>query len=207
MFKDRVEAGKHLAAALKKYKGSNAVVYALPRGGVVVGAEVAKRLGLELDLIIPRKIGHPQIPEYAIGAVAENGHSVLNKEEIQRVDADWLYEEIEKQKVEATRRRAIYLANKKPISAKNKIAIIVDDGIATGLTVQAAIQEIKHQNPKEVIVAVPVAPADIVQKLCTLADEVVVVNAPEEFYGAVGAYYINFEQVEDEDVVKIMRKK
>lgn len=206
MFKDRIEAGKRLAGALEKYKKSNAIVYALPRGGVVVGVEVAKRLGLKLDLIIPRKIGHPQIPEYAIGAVAENGHFVFNKEEVERVDADWLHDQIKKQQKEAKRRRGIYLANKKPILANNKIAIIVDDGIATGLTMEAAIKEIKHQNPKKIVVAVPVAPADVVEKLCAQVDEVAAVIAPDEFSGAVGAYYLNFDQVEDEDVVKLMRK-
>lgn len=140
-FKNRVDGGRKLADLLKKFKGKDVVIYALPRGGVVTAYEIAKEIQAPLDLIITRKIGHPYQPEYAIGAVAENGHSVFNKEEVAEIDENYLTSEAEKQKEEAKRRREIYLAGRKPIPYKGKVAILVDDGIATGLTMKAAIKE------------------------------------------------------------------
>lgn len=205
MFKDRTEAGKKLAELLKKYQGQAAVVYALPRGGVVVASEIAKALHAPLDLIITRKIGHPLQPEYAIGAVAENGHSILNEGAISDVSEEYLEEEIETQKEEAQRRRKVYLGNRKPILCQGKIAILVDDGIATGLTMKAAIQELKlHYKPEKIVVAVPVAPAETVEELKSKGVEVVAVEIPEYFQGAIGAYYGEFNPVKDEEVINII---
>lgn len=206
IFKDRAEAGEKLASLLKQYKDSDAVVCALPRGGVVLGEKIAKALSLPLDLIIVRKIGHPKNPEYAIAAISEDGHLVYNEEEKALVDQKWFDKEAAHQIKEAKRRRLIYLKGRIPEKIKGKTVIIVDDGIATGLTMFAAIQKIKHQNPAKIIVAIPVAPKETLNKLKEKVDEVITIFSPEFFMGAIGSYYQKFEQVEDEEVVALMRK-
>lgn len=206
-FKDRVDAGRRLASLLEKFKGKGVVVYALPKGGVVTGNEIAKKIHAPLDLIITRKIGHPYSPEYAIEAVAENGHSVFNKEEVLDIDESYLTSEVEKQKEEAKRRRKIYLEGKKPISCKGKIAILVDDGIATGLTIKAAIKELQmHYYPSRIIVAVPVAPREIGEELKKMGVDFVSLDIEGAFLGSIGAYYQDFSPVKDEDVVMIMKE-
>lgn len=197
-----------LAKALKKYKGKDVVVYALPRGGVVVGVEIARELHAPLDLVIARKIGHPYQPEYAIAAIAEKGHIVGVQKELKAVDQEWLQEEIERQRKEARRRREKYLQGKSEIPVDGKIAILVDDGIATGLTMRAGIMELKHRHPKEIVVAVPVVPkttADIIKK--EAQGELVALEIPSDdaFQGAVGAYYDEFFPVEDDEVISILK--
>src|SRR3989338_8478078 len=205
MFTDRHEAGRKLAEKLESYRGKNAVVLALPRGGVVPGYEVAKALSLPLDIIAARKIGHPISPEYAIGAVDENGTTILNEAETKALDQAWLAAEIDVQKKEAQRRSAIYRAGRAPVRLAGKTAIIVDDGIATGLTMQAAVRYAKAEKAS-VIVAVPVAPAESLQTLKQEgAGEVIVLEPPEEFAGSVGAHYVLFEQVGDEEVVRLLQ--
>ncbi len=209
-FKDRTDAGEKLAGLLENYKGKSAVVYALPRGGVVIGKELAKALKLPLDLIITRKIGHPSQPEYAIGAVAENGHGVFNEEEVLNIGGggDYLADEVAKQQQEARRRREVYLSKKKPIPCKGKVAILVDDGIATGLTVKAAIKELKlHYKPARIVVAVPVAARDKINELEAEGIEVMAVITSKDFLGAIGAYYKDFLPVEDDEVIRIMKEK
>lgn len=203
-FKDRKEAGKRLAEKLKGFKNAEAIIYALPRGGVIVGNEIAKALNLPLDLVISRKIGHQFNPEYAICAIAENGHSVCNEKEEMEANPEWLKERFKEERKEAARRRKVYLKNRPSISPKNKIAIIVDDGIATGLTIRAAIKEIKNQNPSKIILAIPVAPFDTIARIKSTVDEVVALEIDDNFSGAVGEYYKNFSQVEDNEVIKIM---
>lgn len=206
-FKDRVEAGKKLAGFFDHISGRNAVVYALPRGGVVVGAEIAKALYVPLDLVVTRKIGHPLNPEYAIGAIAENGHSVFNKEEVSGIDGQYLKEESKKQTEEAKRRREVYLKGRPPISCQGKTAILVDDGIATGLTMKAALKEIQtHYKPVRIIIAVPVAPKDTVDELEKMGAQVLSIITAKDFLGAIGAYYENFSPVEDQDVIRIMQE-
>ena len=205
-FKDRVEAGRKLAAFFDHINGKNAVVYALPRGGVIVGAEIAKAIHAPLDLIITRKIGHPSQPEYAIGAVAENGHLVFNKEEVLEINEEYLTSEAEKQKEEAKRRREVYLEGRPPVSCKGKTAILVDDGIATGLTMKAALKELQtHYNPAKIIIAVPVTPKDTADEFKNLGAEVLAIITTKEFLGAIGAYYQDFSPVEDKDVIRIMK--
>lgn len=205
-FKNRIDAGRKLAEKLKEYNSKDVVVYALPRGGVIVGAEIAKELHSPLDLIITRKIGHPNQSEYAIGAVAENGHSILNEEALSDVSKEYLDKEIEAQKEEAQRRRKVYLQDRKPINCKGKTAILVDDGIATGLTIKAAVRELKlHYHPEKIIVAVPVAPEEVVEDSKSEGVEIIAADVPEEFAGAIGAYYEKFDPVEDEEVIKIMK--
>lgn len=206
-FKNRVEAGKRLAKLLTNFSGENTVIYALPRGGVVTGAEVAKVIHAPLDLIITRKIGHPLSPEYAIGAVAENGHSVFNKEGILGIDERYLTSEAEKQKGEARRRREVYLNGKKSIFCKGKTAILVDDGIATGLTIKAAIKELKmHFKPKKIIVAVPTVPQEIANELEDEGVKVLALISDKDFLSSIGAYYQDFSPVSDGAVINIMKK-
>ena len=207
IFTDRIEAGKKLAEVLWAYKRSDVVVYALPRGGVVLGVEVARMLGAPLDLLIPRKIGHPSSSEYAIAAVAEDGDIVANEEEVSRVDQVWFKKEVAHQRAEAKRRREKYLAGRPTSAVEGKTAIIVDDGIATGLTMKAAIMELKHRKPKKIVVAIPVIPADTFTVLSALVDEVVALDKPEQFLGAIGNYYKSFPQVEDEEVIALMALK
>lgn len=208
-FRNRTETGKLLAKALRKYKGKDVVVYALPRGGVVVAVEVARELRAPLDLIITRKIGHPHQPEYAIAAIAENGYVVGVQKELESVDQEWLKEEIERQRKEAKRRREKYLQGKPEIQVAGKIAILVDDGIATGLTMRVGIMELSHRHPKKIVVAVPVVSkttAEILKKEAG-GGEIVALDIPldDVFLGAVGAYYDEFFPVEDEEVMSILK--
>ena len=203
MFADRAEAGRKLAQRLTQYSGQDAIVLALPRGGVVVGYEIARALGLPLDIRVVRKIGHPGDPEYAIGAVDENGVAVLDNREADSIDQGWLAEETARQQKEAQRRSEVYRKGKAPVQIAGKIAILTDDGIATGLTMRLALAAVKAERPQKIVVAVPVAPSDAVQEIKREAD-VVVLEPPEDFSGAVGAHYERFEQVEDEEVMRLL---
>ena len=149
-FRDRTDAGVRLAEALQQYRGQDVIVYALPRGGVVLGVEVARSLGAPLDLIVVRKIGHPDNPEYAIAAVADDGHLLRNELEAMAIDKAWFDEARRAQQVEASRRRDLYLAGRAPLKADGKIAILVDDGLATGLSMALAIGEVRHRHPSKV---------------------------------------------------------
>jgi len=205
-FSDRKEAGRKLAAELGGYRGDDVVVYALPRGGVVLGYEISRALHVPLDLIITRKIGHPYNPEYAIGAITEEGEALYEERERVEADQDWLKKAAEKERREALRRRRVYLNGRKRTSAQGKRAIVVDDGVATGLTLRAALLSLRKDKPKELIVAIPVAPHDVVQVLRNEADTVVVLEDAKEYLGAVGAYYDEFPQVSDEEVVHFLRQ-
>lgn len=204
VFADRAQAGKLLAESLKKYVNKNVIVYALPRGGVVIACEVAKKLKAPLDLLIVRKISHPINREYAIGAISENGQTVFNEAETETISQDWIEEEIHNQKTEIERRQLIYRDGKSALPATGKIAIIIDDGIATGLTMKAAIKELKNQNPQKIVVAVPITPPDVAEILKIQSDEFISLEIPKNFLGAVGAYYAYFPQVSDEEVINLI---
>jgi len=205
-FKDRYEAGKKLARALAPLVNKEAVVYALPRGGVALGYEISKALKIPLDIIVTRKIGHPVQPEYAICAVAEDGHEICNETERAAMDKTWLAQAKKKQLEEAKRRRITYRSGINSPTVTGKTAILVDDGIATGLTIRLAITELKHLNPKRLIVAVPVAPREVAEEISKVADELVVLDLPTIYAGAVGAYYENFPQIEDKEVIKLLNE-
>jgi putative phosphoribosyl transferase len=205
IFKDRADAGKRLAQALLSYKGQNIVVYALPRGGVVLGAEIASQLEAPLDLIVVRKIGHPFSPEYAIAAIAEDGHIAMNRSEVESIDRDWFDERSQVERQEAQRRRQLYTRGRAAISATDRIAIIVDDGLATGLTMFAAIQEARHAHPQKVVVAVPVAAPGIVEQLKEMVDDVVALVVTPAL-GAIGSFYLSFDQVTDDEVIELMKR-
>lgn len=204
IFKDRKEAGEKLAEKLKHFKNAEAIVYALPRGGVIVGHEIAQSLNLPLDLFITRKICHEFNPEYAICAVTENGHNICNENEKMEANKKWFERRLKEEQKEAKRRREVYLKNRAMLSPKNKIAIIVDDGIATGLTMMLAIREIKLENPSKIIIVVPVLPNNVVNKIKSEVDEIVALKIDENYIGAVGEYYEDFSPVGDYDVIKIM---
>ena len=204
MFANRTDAGRQLASALVEYRGKPTVVYALPRGGVVCGVEVARALGSPLDLIVARKIGHPHSPEYAIGAVTEEGDVVLNPAESDTLNLPWLKAAAEVELREARRRRVLFLGDRAPIPVEGKVAIVVDDGLATGVTMEAAVRQVRKRHPEKVIVAVPVAAADTVERLRWEADEIVVLETPKVFE-AVGLFYRNFDQVSDGEVAALMK--
>ncbi len=205
MFKDRTDAGKQLARRLAPYRGQEAIVLALPRGGVVVGYEVAKALELPFDIVVVRKVGYPGDPELALCAVDEKGMLLCDKE-ASAVDQEWLKKEIELQRQEAMRRIEAYRGKRKPVRVADKIVIVVDDGIATGLTMRLAVRSLAAQHPKKIIVAVPVASGFLRAFTSEGADEVIVLEPPEEFVGAVGAHYKSFEQVEDREVISLLQR-
>lgn len=207
LFKDRSDAGKQLAAALLEYANQkNAIVIGLPRGGVVVAAEVAAKLNLPLDVICPRKVGAPFNPELALGAVTETGAGFFNEDLIKelQIPQNYLKVEIEKQKNIAEQRLLMYRKELPPLNLNGKIVLLVDDGLATGATMKAAIQFVKMQNAKKIIVAVPVSPQERLQEMKKLVDEVVFLSAPYLFQ-AVGQFYEDFNQTSDEEVVDLLR--
>lgn len=203
-FKDRSEAGKLLAEKLGKFSGPHTIVYALPRGGVIVGAEIARALGAPLDLVITRKIGHPANPEFAIASVTESGEVYINKEDHSWINDSWFRRAVEEEQREARRRREVYSPGRHRTSAKGKTAIIVDDGVATGLSLLLAVQEIKKDIPWKIVVAVPVVPAEVVEKIEDMADELVAFIIDERYRGSVGAYYEDFGQVTDIEVKALL---
>jgi putative phosphoribosyl transferase len=205
-FRNRSHAGQLLAAALKPQVQGPAIVYALPRGGVPVAAEIASALDLPLDLVIARKVGHPLQPEYAICAVTETGEPVCNERERERTDSQWLKARIEEERHEARRRREAYSPGHGRKSARGRCAIIVDDGIATGLTMQAAVREIRSDSPSMLVVAVPVSPPETAEYFRTFVDKFVAVVIPEYFHGAVRAYYEDFQQTSDDAVIKLLAR-
>ena len=204
IFKDRRDAGRKLAEKLASYRGSDAIVVALPRGGVVVGHEIACDLSLPLDIIAVRKVRHPASPEYAIGAVDEYGTHIINKEEATQVDEAWLQREIESETKEARRRSLLYRKGLDILDLAGRIVIVVDDGIATGYTMEAALMAIRKHWPRKIIVAVPVAPPDIARRLIGEVDKFVTLADPNEFRGAVGSHYRVFEQIDDDEVVGLL---
>lgn len=206
-FHDRREAGRQLGEALRAYDGDEVVVCALPRGGAVTGDEVAHTLRAPLHLVTVRKVGHPSFPEYAVAAVGEEGEPVFSGEESANVDETWLKGAINFARTEAKRRRELYLRGIHPPSLQGRVAIVVDDGLATGLTVKAAIREIVQQRPRRIIVAAPVGPKAVVKELSKLVDvdKVLVLHIPSGYFGAIGSYYKEFPQVTDGQVVAIMK--
>ncbi|MBI5065660.1 phosphoribosyltransferase [Candidatus Woesearchaeota archaeon] len=206
MFQDRFDAGRQLASKLIKYKNKNAVILAIPRGALQVGYVLAKELKLKLDVVLSKKIPYPGDPEFAIGAVS------LESEFVDRrvLETEGISELYFKEKVIELRellkeRNKKYHEQVKPIDIKGKIVIVVDDGIATGKTIMAIIELIKKAKPKKVVVAVPVAPEEAIESLKKLVNEVICLYIPESFYG-IGQFYENFEQVEDEQAIKLFNE-
>lgn len=205
IFKDRQEAGQKLARILEDFKDKNAIVLALPRGGVVVGAEIARSLGLPLDIVVTRKIGSPESEEYAIGAIDVDGDGVWSETEIENINKEWLKSQVEKERQEAQRRLSLYRQGRAFLDIKDKIAILVDDGMATGLTMKAAIKYVKKLGGQKIIVVSPAATKEVIEEIKKEADEVRVLEV-SEFFWAIGQFYIDFPQVEDDEVISILKK-
>lgn len=205
IFDDRVHAGKELSKQLKAFAGrADVLLYALPRGGVVVGAEVAKALKLPLDVIVTRKIGSPSNEEYAIGALSETGESVWNEAERAANDAAEVDKIIGQEQKEAARRIKTYRKGRSLPDFSGKTVILIDDGVATGLTIRAAVEAARHQHAKKIVIAVPHGAKDTMKLLRREVDEIVCLEEPE-FYGSVGQYYGTFPQTSDEEVLKILK--
>jgi putative phosphoribosyl transferase len=204
-FTDRIDAGKRLASVLKDFPDKNGIVLAIPRGGVVVGFEIAKALNLPLDVIIPRKIGAPQNPELAIGAVAEDGTTILDNQLIKylAVSREYVTIETQRQKQEIRRRFKLYRQDTSYPDLKGLDVIVVDDGIATGSTMKAALASVKNRGAASITVAVPVGPPSTIRELEKMADRVVCIYTPE-FFQAIGEFYRDFNQTSDEEVIGLL---
>jgi putative phosphoribosyl transferase len=202
MFQNRSHAGMLLASRLKKYRNHKGVILAVLRGGVPVGYEVAKELNLPLEVILVKKIGHPSNLEYAIGAVGLTDSFIVPHEEVTRF---YLNAQIEKVRLRLLEMKKKFLDDKEPESLQGKTVIVVDDGIATGNTLFATIRILKKSNPAKIIIAAPVVSKSAAQKLREEVDELVTVLIPETFYG-VGAFYQDFTQVTDEEVIDCLDK-
>lgn len=209
MFNDRRDAGIQLTSMLKKYKDQEGVlVLALPRGGVVTGYEIARYLNVPLDIVIVRKIGFPGQPELGIGAVSETGTVVLNQFIISTygVSKDYIEHEISRQKEEISRRVKLYRKGKGLPDLEGKTIILVDDGVATGATIKAAITTLRKEKLTKLTVALPVAPPATADELKQMVDEFICIETPVDFM-AVGAHYRDFTQVSDEEVVELLQKQ
>jgi predicted phosphoribosyltransferase len=207
MFVNREDAAHQLAQRLKGRQLHDPLVLAIPRGGVVTGAELARELGAELDVVLSRKLWAPRQPELAIGAVAEDGRVYLNNyaQEVRDLSEDYLTEERNHQLAEIARRRQLVRRVRPQAPVADRSVIVTDDGIATGSTMIAALQVVKAQRPREVIVAVPVASPDRLTEVRRWCDDVVCLLAPESFW-AIGQFYEDFTQVEDRQVVALLRE-
>lgn len=207
MFLDRQDAGRRLAAALTRYRGEDPVVLALPRGGVPVGFEVARALGAPLDIVVVRKLGAPDQPELGIGAVVDGDapQAVVNAEIVEAlgVPEAYLRAETDRQVREIRRREARYRGGRPRVPIEGRTAIVVDDGIATGSSVRAAVRGLRRAGPRRLVLAVPVAPPDTVEALRVEVDDLVCLETPEPFF-AVGHHYADFSQQSDEEVVALL---
>jgi putative phosphoribosyl transferase len=207
MFRNREDAGRQLADRLRDREFIDPLVLAIPRGGVVIGAILARELGADLDVVLSRKLRAPNQPELAIGAISETGEVQLNHhaEETLGIDAKYVGEERRRQLVEIARRKKLFRAVRRPEQIAGRSVLVTDDGIATGSTMIAALQVAKVQNPYEVLVAVPVASPDRVGQIERYCDEVICLLLPESFW-AIGQFYEDFTQLDDQDVVRILRE-
>jgi putative phosphoribosyl transferase len=202
MFQDRIEAGTLLAAKLRKYKSEEGIVLAVPRGGIPVAYAVAKALNFPVEVVLTKKIGHPGNKEYAIGAASLTDYFVVPHANVSDL---YIREEVKRIRERLKEMYKKFMGDAEPENITGKTVIVIDDGIATGNTLLATIHVLRKSKPRKIIIAVPVASRSAVEKLAQEADEVVVVLVPDEFYG-VGAFYENFEQVTDEEVMFYLSK-
>jgi len=208
-FRDRADAGRKLAKALAGYRDQKPVILALPRGGVPVAAEVAAALNGPLDLILVRKVGVPFQPELAMGAVVDGGASIIVRNEdvikLAGIDETTFKAVCDGELAEIERRRQRYLGSHERVDISGRTVIVIDDGVATGATTRAALRATRMQHPKKLVLAVPVAPTESLTELGNDADDVICLEA-HEFFGAIGAYYADFSQVSDQEVIDILKR-
>ncbi len=208
VFEDRIDAGRKLAQVLSHLRGRDVVVLGIPRGGVVVANEVAKALGAPLDVVVTKKIEAPGEPEFALGAVTQEGDVIMDRAAAESLgaSAEYLDEQIRLKREEVRDRMERLRADAPYPALEGKVVVIVDDGIATGSSVSAAVMSVRKRNPKEVLIAVPVAPADAVQSLADDGTKVVCLETPGAFL-AIGEFYRDFGQVEDLEVKRILSER
>ena len=208
-FENRTVAGRALGERLARMKLADPVVLALPRGGVPVGLEVARALHAPLDLLLVRKIGVPWQPELAVGAVMDGGAPVIVVEPRVMaetgIDRQYIEDRAQQELKEIERRRAVYLAHRAPEPVAGRTAIVVDDGIATGATMRAALRGLRQRKPARLVLAVPVAPPETIDALRAEVDDVVCLMQPG-FFGAIGYFYVDFHQLTDDEVIDLMRQ-
>lgn len=202
-FADRLDAADKLATALAAWKGSNPLILAIPRGAVPMGAALATALAGELDVVLVHKLGAPGNPEYAIGAIDESGWFFVA--DPNAADEAWLQRERAYRLEQLRRRRALYSPGRPPADPGGRIAIVVDDGLATGSTMLAALHAVRSRAPARLICAIPVAAQDSLKRVGRHADETVCLYAPRDFQ-AVGQFYTRFDQVEDDEVIACLRR-
>lgn len=203
-FKNREEAGNLLAKKLIQYKDTNAIVLAIPRGGVPVGSIIADKLNLPLEIELSKKIGHPINPEFAIGSVTLHGVNI--DKNIKDVSEEYILEKSKKIKDELYKKFTLFMGNREQIDVKGKIVILVDDGIATGNTLIASIHAIKKRKPKKIVVAIPVSPKNTALIIDDLVDEFICLQIPKDFH-SVGQFYEEFNQVNNDHVIKLLAEK
>lgn len=207
MFRDRQEAGEQLAQRLGAYAGRRPLCLGIPRGGVVMAAAIADELGGEVDVVLVHKLGAPGQPEFAVGAVDEEGRVTISDAARRLgINEPYLRHEAAVQLDRLKRRRALYTPVRPPVPVEGREVIVVDDGLATGATMIAALQALRPRKPGRLIAATAVAPADTLEKVAALADETVCLQVPDVFY-AVGQFFRNFDQVEDDEVIAILRTR
>ncbi len=209
LFHDRKDAGQKLAGALLKYKSRHPVILALPRGGVPVAAEVAESLDAPLDLILVRKIGVPTQPELAMGAVVDGAEPIVVRNEdiieLTGVSQQEFDDICKEERAEIERRRQRYLGGRDRTEIKGQVVIVIDDGIATGATMRAALMAMRKRAPQELVLAVPVAPLDTVERLHSEVDAIVCLDTPTDL-GAIGYFYRDFRQVSDDEVIATLKR-
>ena len=205
VFADRKEAGCLLADELKIFKNKKAVVLGILRGGIIVAREISLKLDAELDIVLSRKIGAPMSPEFALGAVSENGKLFLNEPvtAYTSMNSEYIQQEKKRQMAEIKGRSRLFRKIQPKISIEGRIAIVVDDGVATGATMLAALWSARQEHPKKLIAAIPVGPKDVLEALAKHADNVICLKAPC-FFNAVGQFYAHFDQTKDKDVLAIL---
>jgi putative phosphoribosyl transferase len=207
-FRDRLEVGQLLAWELRRLPGRNLVVLGIPRGGVVVARELARALDAELDIVLAHKLRAPGHPELAMGSVAESGKVFLNEEVVGELGASQQYinEEAQAQLAEIKRRARLIRRVRRRVALKGKVAVVTDDGVATGATTQAAFWAVRQEKPALLVAAIPVGPADVVGRLAKEVDEMVCLRTPPLF-SAVGQFYLRFEPVGEEEVLRILKEE
>ena len=209
IYRNRSDAGKRLAWELAGYRSEDPLILALPRGGLAVAAEIARAFDAPLDLILVRKLGVPMQPELAMGAIIDGAEPYVVRNEdvlaLLAISEEEFGQICERELAEIERRRALYLKDRPRAELKDRVVIVVDDGVATGATTRAALQAVRKRSPRKLVLAVPVAPTSTLEELSGEADDIVCLQSHEPFY-AIGLYYSDFHQVSDKEVIDVLSK-